>query len=60
MNKTSSIKINGGYPLHTFEQLEEKYKEYITEPQDLKKIKEAYDFIIEKHSASGDKQFIIH
>ena len=55
MNKTSSIKINGGYPLHTFEQLEEKYKEYITEPQDLKKIKEAYDFIIEKHKGQFRK-----
>ena len=49
MNKTSTGKINGGYPLHTFEQLEEKYKEYISETSDLEKIKEAYLFACEKH-----------
>ena len=41
--------VNGGYPLHTFEQLEEVYKQYITSPEDLNSIRRAYDFIIEKH-----------
>ena len=29
MAKETKLLINGGYPLHTFEQLEEKYSEYI-------------------------------
>ena len=49
MSKEVKSLINGGYPLHTFEQLEERYKEYISNEDDLKKIKEAYDFIILKH-----------
>ena len=55
MNKTSTGKINGGYPLHTFEQLEEKYKEYISETSDLEKIKEAYLFVCEKHKGQFRK-----
>ncbi|MGM9873600.1 MAG: RelA/SpoT family protein [Bacilli bacterium] len=41
--------INGGYPLHTFEEVEEKYIQYISSLEDRKKIREAYDFIVEKH-----------
>ena len=41
--------VNGGYPLHTFEQLEEVYKQYITSPEDLASIKKAYEFIMVKH-----------
>ena len=41
--------INGGYPLHTFEQLEELYSQYITKQEDLDRIKDAYNFILEKH-----------
>ena len=41
--------VNGGYPLHTFEQLEEVYKQYITSPEDLASIRKAYEFIMEKH-----------
>ena len=29
MAKEQKVLINGGYPLHTFEQLEEKYREYM-------------------------------
>ena len=43
------LPVNGGYPLHSFEQLEERYKQYITEPDDQKMIRSAYDFILEKH-----------
>ena len=42
--------VNGGYPLHTFEQLEEVYKQYITSPEDLASIRKAYEFIMEKHN----------
>ena len=49
MSKEVKSLVNGGYPLHTFEQLEEKYKEYISNETDLKKIKEAYDFVLVKH-----------
>ena len=43
------LPINGGYPLHTFEQLEEVYSQYITDEKDRNMIREAYDFIIFKH-----------
>ena len=43
------LPINGGYPLHTYEQLEEVYKQYITDAEDQKQIRSAYDFILEKH-----------
>ncbi len=55
MNKVTKEIVNGGYPLHTFEQLEEKYKEYISDATDLKKIKEAYDFIVIKHQGQFRK-----
>lgn len=42
--------INGGYPLHTFEDVEAIYQNFISSPDDLKKIREAYDFIVEKHN----------
>ena len=45
-----NIKVNGGYPLHTFEQLKELYEDYIKNEADRANIKKAYDFIIEKHS----------
>ena len=56
-----NIKINGGYPLHTFEQLDEKIKEYISDPEDLKRIKDAYNFVLLKHKGqvrkSGEPYF---
>ncbi|MCR4911821.1 MAG: bifunctional (p)ppGpp synthetase/guanosine-3',5'-bis(diphosphate) 3'-pyrophosphohydrolase [Bacilli bacterium] len=51
----TKLPINGGYPLHTFEQLEEVYKSYITEAEDQKCIKDAYDFIIDKHKGQVRK-----
>ena len=47
--------VNGGYPLHTFEQLEEVYKQYISDPKDLESIRRAYDFILEKHKGQTRK-----
>ena len=49
MEKQKVLKINGGYPLHTFEDIKEIYSAYITSESDKKKIREAYDFIIKKH-----------
>ena len=49
MEKAKVLKINGGYPLHTFEDIEDIYSTYITSPEDKAKIREAYDFILEKH-----------
>ena len=46
---SEKVLVNGGYPLHTFEELEELYKQYISEEGDLLKIRSAYDFILEKH-----------
>ena len=55
MEANEKLLVNGGYPLHTFEQLEELYKEYISNEDDLKAIKSAYDFIIEKHKGQFRK-----
>ena len=55
------IPINGGYPLHTFEDVEAIYQNYISSVDDRKKIREAYNFIIEKHKdqfrKSGEPYF---
>ena len=48
MNK-KSVAINGGYPLHTFEEVEDLYKTYIFNPKDLDAIRRAYDFMMLKH-----------
>ena len=42
--------VNGGYPLHTFQEVEDIYMLYISSPEDRKRIKEAYDFIMQKHN----------
>ena len=55
MTKESKTIINGGYPLHTFEQLEERYREYISNPDDIALIHQAYDFILEKHKGQVRK-----
>ena len=49
MEKEKVLKVNGGYPLHTFEEVEDIYSVYITSKEDKAKIREAYDFIMEKH-----------
>ena len=55
MSETKKIPINGGYPLHTFEDLETLYESYISSPSDRKSIKDAFDFIIKKHDGQTRK-----
>ena len=40
---------NGGYPMHTFEDLKEVYFPYITLPENRKLIENAYKFALKKH-----------
>ena len=49
MEKAKVLKINGGYPLHTFEEIEEVYSTYISSKEDKAMIRKAYDFIMQKH-----------
>ncbi len=49
MSEQEKNLVNGGYPLHTFEQLKEVYQNYITNPKDRENIERAYAFILEKH-----------
>jgi GTP pyrophosphokinase len=49
MEKNKNILVNGGYPLHTFEDVEAIYQNYISSVEDRKQIRAAYDFIVEKH-----------
>ena len=42
--------INGGYPLHTFQEVEDIYMLYISSTDDRRRIKEAYDFIMQMHN----------
>ena len=41
MATQAKVLINGGYPLHTFEQFEEKYREYIFDKGDIANIHKA-------------------
>ena len=50
MAQKEKVLINGGYPLHTFEQLQDVYQNYITDVNDRKNIERAYAFILEKHA----------
>ena len=47
--------VNGGYPLHTFQEVEDKYMLYISSLEDRRRIREAYDFIIQKHEGQTRK-----
>ena len=49
MSENKKPPVNGGYPLHTFEDLEGLYETYITSKKDRDDICRAYKFIIEKH-----------
>lgn len=49
MAENKEILVNGGYPLHTFEEVEEVFFSYIHSETDRELIRKAYDFIIEKH-----------
>ena len=42
-------KVNGGYPLHTFEDVEDIYFTYIHDKKDRELIKSAFKFIVKKH-----------
>ena len=47
--------INGGYPLHTFQDVEDIYMLYISSEEDRRRIQEAYDFIMRKHNGQFRK-----
>ena len=42
--------VNGGYPLHTFQEVEDIYMLYISSTEDRRRIRDAYDFIMLKHN----------
>ena len=46
---SEKVLVNGGYPLHTWEDLEERFSLYISDVNDKALIKKAYDFIMMKH-----------
>jgi len=48
-NLNNEIKVNGGYPLHTFEDVKNMFENYISSSNDRKMIEEAYLFVKEKH-----------
>ena len=48
-NEEKKAPINGGYPLHTFDEVEDIYKLYIFSNEDRASIRKAYEFILEKH-----------
>jgi GTP pyrophosphokinase len=50
MEETNQLKVNGGYPLHTFEELESLFDTYISNESDRQSIRDAYNFILEKHA----------
>mgnify|MGYP002854988259 CR=1 FL=1 len=49
------ILVNGGYPLHTFEDLENLYTNYITKKSDRTLIESAFAFMMEKHKGQMRK-----
>lgn len=49
MTEKNTAPINGGYPLHTYEDLYNVFVVYITNQEDRDSIRRAYDFILEKH-----------
>ena len=55
MSEEKKLLINGGYPLHTFEQLKEVYQNYITDSKDRQNIEQAYLFILDKHKGQFRK-----
>ena len=42
--------VNGGYPLHTFQEVEDIYMLYISSKEDRQRILDAYNFIMQKHN----------
>ena len=55
MANSKTVLINGGYPLHTFEDVENVYIKYISSPVDRKNIRDAYEFILAKHAGQFRK-----
>jgi len=53
-NSVSNL-INGGYPLHTFEELKEAYFSYIHNEDNRKLIESAYEFVVKKHEGQVRK-----
>ena len=47
--------INGGYPLHSFQDVEDIYMLYISSTEDRQRIQDAYDFIMQKHNGQFRK-----
>ena len=47
--------VNGGYPLHTFEEVKDIYMEYISSQSDREAIETAFNFIVEKHKGQTRK-----
>lgn len=47
--ENKKIPINGGYPLHTFQEVEDIYMLYISSSEDRARILDAYNFIVDKH-----------
>ncbi len=48
--ETKVLKQNGGYPMHTFEDVRELYYPYIHNQSDRDAIKKAYDFCAKQHA----------
>lgn len=53
-NKTKLLP-NGGYPMHTFDDLKALYYTYIANPNDRKMIEDAYHFALKKHEGQFRK-----
>ena len=53
--KEKTLPINGGYPLHTFEEVKDVYINYIFSPADRQKIEDAYALMMEKHKTQFRK-----
>lgn len=47
--ENQKILINGGYPLHSFQEVEDIYMLYISSKEDRARILDAYNFIVDKH-----------
>jgi len=50
--KQEKLPWNGGYPIHTFEDLRELYCTYIKNPKDRQMIEDAYHLATEKHAGA--------
>src|SRR5574344_13733 len=51
-NPNASVLPNGGYPMHSFEELKELFYTYIKNPEDRKMVEDAYHLADEKHKGA--------